>query len=350
MNSSPQPLIRSLPAALDLAASVTTGITAGIALCIGLAISPGSARGAALDQPECIAPAKPGGGFDLSCQLAEQVLRDAQQLRGVWQTRYLPGGIGAVAWQHVQQRRPADGHALVAFSGGSLLNLAQGRFGPYGAKDVRWVASLGIDHGVLAVRRDSPFKSLADLTTALQRNPAGVVFGAGGTIGSQDWFKTALLARAAGVSHKALRFVAFEGGGDAFSALQGGHVQVVAGDAGEVGQMLAAGAPIRLLAVLSGERLAGRLAAVPTAREQGHDLRWPIVRGFYVGPQVSDADYRAWVEAFGSAMAATGYSARRAAIGLIGPSLTGADLRAEVEREVARYKALAREFGLAPPR
>lgn len=346
MNSSPPPLIRSLPAALGLA----TKVTAGIAVCIGLATSPGSARGAALDQPECIAPAKPGGGFDLSCQLAEQVLRDAQRLRGAWQTRYLPGGIGAVAWQHVQQRRPADGHALVAFSGGSLLNLAQGRFGPYGAGDVRWVASLGIDHGVLAVRRDSPFRSLADLVTALQRNPAGVVFGAGGTIGSQDWFKTALLARAAGVSHKTLRFVAFEGGGDAFSALQGGHVQVVAGDAGEVGQMLAAGAPIRLLAVLSGERLAGRLAAVPTAREQGHDLRWPIVRGFYVGPQVSDADYHAWAEAFASAMAAPGYAARRAALGLIGPSLTGTELQAEVEREVARYKALAREFRLAPPR
>jgi putative tricarboxylic transport membrane protein len=337
-------------AALGPTFRVTTGIAVGIAVGIGLAAWPGSARGAAPDPPVCIAPAKAGGGFDLTCQLAEQVLRDARMLHGAWQTRYLPGGIGALAWQHVQQRQPADGHALVAFSGGSLLNLAQGRFGPYGVRDVRWVASLGIDHGVLAVRRDSPFRSLADLMTALQRNPGGVVFGAGGTIGSQDWFKTALLARAAGVSHKALRFVAFEGGGDAFGALQGGHVQVVAGDAGEVGQMLAAGAPIRLLAVLSGERLAGQLAAVPTAGEQGHDLRWPIVRGFYVGPQVSDADYSAWVEAFASAMAAPGYAARRTAVGLIGPSLTGADLQAEVEREVTQYKALAREFGLMPPR
>lgn len=41
---------------------------------------------------------------------------------------------------------------------------------------------------------------------------------------------------------------------------------------------------------------------------------------------------------------------RGAAIGLIGPSLTGADLQAEVERQVAQYQALAREFGLTPPR
>ena len=35
--------------------------------------------------------------------------------------------------------------------------------------------------------------------------------GAGGSVGSQDWMKAALTARIAGVSHKAMRFVAFEG-------------------------------------------------------------------------------------------------------------------------------------------
>ena len=27
-------------------------------------------------RPECIAPAKPGGGFDLTCKLAQQALKD----------------------------------------------------------------------------------------------------------------------------------------------------------------------------------------------------------------------------------------------------------------------------------
>jgi hypothetical protein len=42
---------------------------------------------------------------------------------------YLPGGIGAVAWHSLVSRRRTEPNTLVAFSGGSLLNLAQGKFG-----------------------------------------------------------------------------------------------------------------------------------------------------------------------------------------------------------------------------
>ncbi len=62
------------------------------------------------------------------------------------------------------------------------------------------------------------------------------MFGAGGTVGSQDWMKAALTAKAAGLNPKSMRFVAFEGGGEAITALQGGHVQVYSGDASEARQ------------------------------------------------------------------------------------------------------------------
>lgn len=306
----------------------------------------GLASAQAITQPECIVPAKPGGGFDATCHLAKAMLADTRALKQALKISYLPGGIGAVAFNVMRQQRPADGNAVVAFSSGSLLNIAQGKFGPYAGDSVRWVAGIGTDHGVIAVHRNSPFNTLAQLMAALKANPNSVVFGAGGTIGSQDWMKAALLARAAGVGHRLMRFVAFEGGGEALSALEGGHVHVLAGDAAEVSQQVAAGAPIKVLAVLAEERLAGRLAAVPTAREQGYDVRWAIMRGFYVGPKVSDAAYREWVEAFEKAMAAPGFAARRAAAGLHAPGRTGADLQAFVERSIAQYRALAAEFGL----
>ena len=41
----------------------------------------------------------------------------------------LPGGIGAVAYNAVVAQRPGEPNTIVAFSGGSLLNIAQGRFG-----------------------------------------------------------------------------------------------------------------------------------------------------------------------------------------------------------------------------
>lgn len=51
----------------------------------------------------------------------------------------------------------------MAFSSGSLLNIAQGRFGPHPVQAVRWIATLGTDYGVVAVHRDSPHQSLPQL-------------------------------------------------------------------------------------------------------------------------------------------------------------------------------------------
>ena len=120
-------------------------------------------------------------------------------------------------------------------------------------------------------------------------------------MGSQDWMKAALTAKAAGVDFKKMRFVAFEGGGEAVTALRGGHIQAYMGDAAEAFTMLEGGAPIRVLAVFNDQRLPGKLNTVPTAREQGYDIVWPIIRGFYVGPKVSDSDYAFWVQAFDKA-------------------------------------------------
>jgi putative tricarboxylic transport membrane protein len=299
------------------------------------------------DQPECIVPAKPSGGFDLTCRLAQSML-DAVKAPGqpAMRLSYLPGGIGAVAFDTVVTRRPADGNAIVAFSAGSLLNLAQGKFGSHSERDVRWLAAIGTDYGVIAVARNSPFQTLGDVVKALQTRPASIVFGAGGTIGSQDWVKAALLARAAGVSHKIIRFVAFEGGGDALTALEGGHVQVFAGDAAELSQHLRQSSGIRVLAVLSEQRLPGRLSNVPTAREQGFDIRWATVRGFYVGGKVGDGDFRQWLDAFEKARTTPAFAAMQADLGLYPLWLTGAELDRYVADSMQRYKRLAADFQL----
>src|SRR5690606_23513806 len=156
----------------------------------------------------------------------------------------------------------------------------------------------GADYGVAVVRNDSPYTDLKGLMEAFKQDPTKIVLGAGGTVGSQDWMKAALTAKAAGVDFKKMRFVAFEGGGEAVTALRGAHIQAYMGDAAEAGTVLDGGAPIRVLAVFNSERMPGKLNSVPTAKEQGYDIVWPIIRGFYVGPKVSDKDYQFWVDAF----------------------------------------------------
>jgi putative tricarboxylic transport membrane protein len=258
---------------------------------------------------------------------------------------YLPGGIGAVAWHTLESQRRAEPDTLVAFSGGSLLNLAQGKFGKTSANDVRWVAALGADYGMIAVRADSPFHSLGDLVAALRSNPQKVLIGMSGTIGSQDWLKMALLARMAGAEPKQLRFVALEGGGEEFTAMHADYVQVISGDTSEA-TLYADPAKVRVLAVLAAQRLPGVLSKVPTAREQGYDLVWPIIRGVMMGPGVSDADYRRWVRAFDEMQAAPGYAQLRSDAGMYPFSLTGDALTRHINKAVANYKRQASQFNL----
>lgn len=304
------------------------------------------AQAGPLDKSECIAPAKPGGGFDLTCKLAQSALQEGKYLNDPMRVSYMPGGIGAVAYNAIVAQRPAESNTIVAYSGGSLLNLAQGKFGRYNENDVRWLAAIGTDYGAVIVAENSPLKSVKDLVAAIKADPSKVVFGAGGSVGSQDWMKAALTARATGLDPKSMRFVAFEGGGEALTALQGGHVQVYSGDAAEAEEQMKAGAKIRVLAVMADKRLEGPLASVPTLKEQGFDVQWPIVRGFYMGPKVSDADFKVWHDTFAKMMTTPAFDKLRAERGLFKFALTGKELDAFIKDRMAAYRQLAADFNL----
>jgi putative tricarboxylic transport membrane protein len=295
---------------------------------------------------ECIAPAKPGGGFDLTCKLIQVSLQETGVLEKPMRVTYMPGGVGAVAYNAIVAQRPAEAGTVVAFSGGSLLNLSQGKFGRYGVDDVRWLASVGTDYGMIAVRADSPWKDLKSLLAAMEKDPNSVVIGAGASIGSQDWMKTALLAQKAHVDPHKMRYVAFEGGGEPVTALMGNHVQAVSGDLSEMVPYLN-GDKLRVLAVFSEERLPGELAKIPTAKEQGFDLVWPIIRGFYVGPKVSDAQYQWWVETFNKLQQTEDFKKQRDLRGLFEFNMSGKELDDYVKKQVTGYREKAKAFGLA---
>ena len=323
---------------------MNTAITRIALAAAGLAFA-GQLLAAEPKRPECIAPAKPGGGFDLTCKLAQSGLKDGGLLKAPMRVTYMPGGVGAVAYNAVVAQRPKDAGTITAFSSGSLLNLAQGKFGRYDENAVKWLAVIGTDYGAISVRADAPWQTLGELVEAVKKDPASVVFGAGATIGGQDWMQTALIARAAGVDPQKLRYVAFEGGGETLTAMLGGHVQVTSSGIGEITPQLAAG-KIRVLAVLSDERLPGKLAGIPTAKEQGFAITWPVIRGFYMGPEVSDEQFAWWQGQFDKMLAGEDFARLREQRDLFPLAMTGDELRTFVFQQVEQYKQLAGEFGL----
>ncbi|MCJ8140931.1 Bug family tripartite tricarboxylate transporter substrate binding protein [Falsirhodobacter halotolerans] len=299
---------------------------------------------AEIRRPECVAPAQPGGGFDLTCRVAQQGL-EAQFSRPI-EVTFMPGGIGAVAFNMFNTTRKADQDAIVAFSSGSLLNLLTGKYGPnWTEDDVRWLATAGADYGAVIVRADSKFQTLNDVMDALKANPGGVVVGAGGSVGSQDWMKAALLLRATGGEPQSMRYVAFDGGGDAVAGLLGGSIEVYTGDAGEMTSHLEAG-DLRVLAVMADERLDAPFAEIPTAKELGYDVSWTILRGFYVGKDVADADYDQWVNAFKAAYDTPEFAETQKSHGLMPLNMAGDELTAFVHEQTEQLRAIATEAGL----
>ncbi|MEH6389097.1 MULTISPECIES: tripartite tricarboxylate transporter substrate binding protein [Pseudomonas] len=297
-------------------------------------------------RPECIAPASPGGGFDLTCKLAQSALLDSEKISRPMRVTYMPGGIGAVAYNAVVAQRASEGGTITAFSSGSLLNLAQGKFGRFDENAVKWLAAVGSSYGAIAVRADSELKTLDDLIAAIKKDPSKVVIGSGGTVGSQDWMQTALVARTAGIDPRKLRYVAMEGGGELATSLLGGHIHVASTDISDSIPHIESGG-IRILAVLSDERLPGdSVADIPTAKEQGYDVSWPVIRGFYMGPDVSDEDYAWWKGTFEEILASEDYATLREQRELFPFSMTGDELDTYVKQQVADYKQLASEFGL----
>ena len=136
-----------------------------------------------------------------------------------------------------------------------------------------------------------------------------------------------------------------KGGGQAMAALLGGHIQAFFGDASEVRGQVEAG-EVRLLAVLAPERLPGQFASVPTAREQGTEVDWLIVRGFYGPPNMPDAAYEYWTAALRKLVADPSWAEARAGQGLFAFSSIGPEFEAMAKKRTAEYRALAKDAGL----
>ena len=296
-----------------------------------------------IDNPECVAPANPGGGFDLTCRVAQTGLEP--HVSEPVQVTFMPGGIGAVAFNQFNTNRTDDGSAIVAFSTGSLLNIILGKYGAFDETDVRWLATAGADFGAVVVRADSEFETLSDVMDALSTNPGDVVVGAGGSVGSQDWMKGALLMREAGGTPMQMRYVAFDGGGDAIASLLGGSIEVYTGDVGEMVPYLDSG-DMRILATLSPERLDAPFDEIPTAKELGYDVEWTIMRGFYTGKDVSDADYQKWVDAFDAAYATDAFATVQAERGLLPLNMSGDELTSSINTTMDELRTIATEAGL----
>lgn len=295
---------------------------------------------------ECIAPANPGGGWDFTCRSVGKVLTDLKYIEGNVQTVNMPGAGGGVAFAHTLSKREGDQALIVAASTATTTRLAQGQFRGMNADQVHWAASLGADYGVIAVAKDSPYKNLNDLFAAIKADPQSVKFGGGSALGGWDHLKVLIAARAAGVTElPKIKYLSYNGGAEAITQVVGGHIQGFTGDVSEVLGFVESG-DLRVLAVLSEERLPGEFGGMPTAVEQGIDAVAPNWRGFYLPAGISEDAYKWWANTFDELYASDEWKQVMQQNGLMPFHKSGEEFDAFVKQQVKDIHDLSVEIGL----
>ena len=315
-----------------------TGAAVAMASAPAWAFQPGST--------ECIAPAAAGGGWDMTCRLVGKNLQDLKLVPGTMQVTNKAGGGGGAAYAEVVTKRNAENNLIVAASTATATRLGQGAYPGNTMDQVRWVGAVGADYGMVAVSADSPIKTLPELLAKVKADPSSVAFAGGSAVGGWDHLKVLIAAKKSGITNvRGVKYVAFDGGGEAVTQLLAGKVHAFTGDISEAKGFVDAG-KIKVLAVLAPERLGGDYAKFPTAKEQGLDVVGANWRGFYAPGKMSDEAYNYWVKSVGTVYDSKEWKETMARQGLAPLGLRGNDFQKFVKESVDEVQALSREIGI----
>jgi putative tricarboxylic transport membrane protein len=236
---------------------------------------------------EFVVPFGLGGGADLMARVIHKVIADEKLVPVPIAVVNKPGGGGAAGIGYVAASRKADPHTLILVNGSTQITPI---LNPQAKTltEVTPVMNTMLDDFLLFVRADAPWKSAAEFVKDAKAKPAkSVAFSTGGTT---DVMAIAVVSKATGVQFNT---VSFNSGGEALTALLGGHVQATMGNPLEfMGQLQ--GGKVRALGVVRDQRFPG-LKDVPTFAEQGIKTpNFQMWRGIAIPKDAPDAARVYW--------------------------------------------------------
>lgn len=239
---------------------------------------------------QLMAPAKPGGGWDQTARAIQKALNDAELTANGVEVYNVEGAAGTLGLAQLVTKNKGDAHQLMVMGlvmvGGVVTNKS-----PVTLDATTPIATLTAEQEVIVVPKASPYQDLAALMNAAKTDPASVNWG-GGSAGGTDQILIGLLAKAAGADPKAMKYVAYSGGGESKAALLAGDLTAAVSGVGEYADLVTSG-EVRALAV-SGAKAPARLTA-PTIKEAGFDVELMNWRGLASPPGLTDDEKAAVV-------------------------------------------------------
>jgi tripartite-type tricarboxylate transporter receptor subunit TctC len=204
-------------------------------------------------------PYPAGGGVDILTRTLGDVVSRQWGQSVVVENR--PGAGGLVASQALVQA-PGDGYTLIMVASGHATNPFLYPKIPYDTfKDFTPISLLASSPNILLVRKDSPFKTVAEVIAEAKAKPGSLSVAHAGT-GTSTHLAVELFKSLAKVD---LGAIPYKGGAPAINDLLGGQIQLSFNNGPEsVGQLQAG--TVRALGVTTGKR-AGFLPDVPSIGE-----------------------------------------------------------------------------------
>lgn len=236
------------------------------------------------DKPvEVVVGFAPGGATDV---MARKLLPFVEQRLG-GKAKFVvmnkPGAGGEIAFAQVARATP-DGSMLGVVNVPGYNFLPMTRKTQYTMDDLRLIARVVDDPGVIVVTEDSKYKSLDDVLAALRSKPGSVTFGHNGA-GTNGHLAIRLMAKAAKVEPNE---ISYRGTGAQRTDLLGGHVDVGMFSLSEIPELHGGNkGQLRAIAILSKQR-SPSLPDVPTAEEKGVAVTMTAERGFAAPKTIPD--------------------------------------------------------------
>src|SRR3954470_20635085 len=236
------------------------------------------------DKPiEVVIGFAPGGGTDVMARKLLPFVEKRLDGKAKFVVLNKPGAGGEIAFTSIARATP-DGYSMGVVNVPGYNFLPMTRKTQYSIDEIRLVARVVEDPGVIVVGAESRFANLADVLSALRSKPGSVTFGHNGA-GTNGHLAIRLLAGAAKVEPNE---ISYRGTAAQRTDLLGGHLQVGMVSLSEIPELHGTNkGPLRAIAMMSKQR-SPQLPGVPTAEEAGVAIVSTAERGFAVPKGVPD--------------------------------------------------------------
>ena len=293
---------------------------------------------------EIILGTAPGSGPDRNARVMQKIFQEGKFLPVAVQVVNKPGGGAVLAYSFVH-RAEGNGHYVLMSGSGLITSDVMGRL-PFPHPELTPITHTLDEYIGIAVKADSQLKSGKELLERLQKDPGAHSVGVATALGNANHQAVAAALKAAGIEPRKGRYVAFNSGGAAMTALLGGHIDLVPVSLGVLVPELQA-SRIRVLAVSAPNRMGGMFADVPTWREQGADAVISVWRGVFGAKGLSPAQIAYWEATYQRLMATPEWQKEVETINALSAFVGSAKTRQLMERDYAMQKAILTDLGLA---